>query len=195
MILNNNKGVFNNARENLLIPVLSPLYDKIAQPMAWTILRLAVGGMLMHEGWPKIIDPLAQIAFLEKAGYHPGWLWSPTLAGLQFIGGLLIAVGLFTRPAALANGVMLALTLVFHLTHPYGDAFLTAAGVEALKAGSPFFAPAAVARLGDAGALFLDQVQTKAELASLFWTGTAFLYAAFGGGYLALDRLLLKKVF
>lgn len=52
-----------------------------------------------------------------------------------------------------------------------------------------------MARLADGGQTFLHQVQTKAELASLFWTGGAFLFAAFGGGYLSLDRLLFKKQF
>lgn len=40
---------------------------------------------------------------------------------------------------------------------------------------------------------FLELVQGKAEYASLYWTGGAFLYAAFGGGYFSLDRLLRKR--
>lgn len=187
--------VFDNARERLLIPALGPFYDNIAQPMAWSILRLAVGGMLMLEGWPKITAPLAQAGFVEGLGFYPGVFWSPLLAGLQFFGGLFIALGLFTRPFALASGVMLAITLWFHYTHPYGDAFLTGAGIEALKSGSDFFVPETAARLADGGSRFLHQVQAKAELASLFWTGGAFLFAAFGGGYLSLDRLLFRRTF
>jgi putative oxidoreductase len=64
-----------------------------------------------------------------------------------------------------------------------------------LKAGSDFFTPNGVARLADGGVNFLVQVQDKAEQDSLFWTGGAFLFAAFGGGYLSLDRLLFKKQF
>ncbi len=190
-----NSSVFANEPDRLFIPPLSTFYDRIAQPMAWSIFRLAVGGMLVVEGWPKIMAPLAQVGFVEGLGFYPGWLWSPLLAIMQVFGGLLIAAGLFTRPAALANGVMLAITLWFHYAHPYGDAFLTQAGIDALKAGGEFFTPEALARLGDGGTKFLHQVQTKAELASLFWTGGAFLFAAFGGGYLSLDRLLFKKQF
>lgn len=185
--------VFDNTKERLLIPALGPFYDKVAQPMAWSIFRLAVGGMLVIEGWPKITAPLAQVGFVENLGFYPGWLWSPFLAILQFFGGMFIALGLFTRPIALANGVMLAITLLFHFTHPYGDAFLTQAGIDALKAGSEFFTPEAKVRLIDGGAKFLHQVQGKAELASLFWTGGVFLAAAFGGGYLSLDRLFRKR--
>ena len=188
-------SIFSNDKDKLIIPPLSGFYDRIAQPMAWTIFRLAVGGMLVIEGWPKIMAPFAQVGFVESLGFHPGWLFSPFLAGLQFFGGMFIAVGLFTRPIALANAVMLAITLWFHYSHPYPAAFLTPEGIAALKAGSPFFTPAAAARLADGGAAFLAQVQDKAILASLFWTGGAFLYAAFGGGYLSLDRLFFKKQF
>ena len=189
-------AVFDNAPADLVIPALAPLYERVAQPMAWSLFRLAIGGMLVVEGWPKIIAPFAQVGFVEGIGMHPGWFWSPFLAGLQFFGGMFIAAGLLTRPVALANAVMLAITLWFHHAHPYGDAFLTQAGIDALKNnGQELFTPAAVARLADGGSRFLEQVQVKAELASLFWTGGAFLFAAFGGGYLSLDRRLFRKSF
>jgi Predicted membrane protein len=187
--------IFRNDRDKLFISPLGPFYDRLAQPMAWSIFRLSVGGMLALEGWPKIMAPFAQVGFVEGIGFYPGWFWSPFLAGLQFFGGILIALGLFTRPIALANAVMLSITLWYHLANPYGDAFLTQAGIDALKAGSEFFTPLAEVRLADGGARFLHQVQSKAELASLFWTGGAFLFAAFGGGYLSLDRLMFRKQF
>lgn len=187
--------VFENERKDLIIPALGGFYEKIAQPLAWSVFRLAVGGMLVLEGWPKLMAPLAQVGFVENLGFYPGWLWSPVLALIQVVGGILIAIGLFTRPAALAGGVMLAITLWYHFAHPYGDAMLAQAGIDALKAGSDYFTPNGVARLADGGVKFLHQVQEKAEQDSLFWTGGAFLFAAFGGGYLSLDRLLFKKQF
>ncbi len=187
--------MFENKQEELIIPALAPVYAALAQPMAWSVFRLAVGGTLAFEGWPKIMAPLSQVGFVENLGFYPGWLWSPFLAGLQFFGGIMIAVGLFTRPIALANAVMLAITLWFHFAHPYPAMFLTPEGIEALKSGSTFFDPAAAKRLADGGAAFLAQAEDKAILASLFWTGGAFLYAAFGGGYLSLDKLLFRKQF
>ena len=181
-------------RDRLIIPALGPFYETIAQPLAFVALRVAVGLMLAIEGWPKITAPLAQVGFVEGIGFHPGWLWSPVLAALQFFGGILIALGLFTRAAALANGVMLAITWWFHVAHPYGDAFLTAAGIDALNSGADLFTPEAKARLVGGGAVFLKQVQEKAELASMFWTGSTLLFAAFGGGWLSVDRRL-RKVF
>jgi putative oxidoreductase len=187
--------VFENEPKELIIPALGGFYERVAQPMAWTIFRVAIGGMLVLEGWPKLMAPMAQVGFVEGLGFHPGWLFSPMLAVMQVLGGLLIALGLFTRPAALANGIMLAITLWYHFAHPYGDAVLTQAGIDALKTGSDFFTPNAMARIADGGAKFLHQVQEKAEQNSLFWTGGAFIFAAFGGGYLSLDRLLFKKQF
>lgn len=189
------KTFFDNSSDKLFIPALGPFYDRIAEPMAFTILRVVTGAMLVIEGWPKIMAPFGQVGFVEGLGFYPGWFWSPLLAVIQVFGGLLIALGLFTRAAALANGVMLAITLYYHISHPYGDAFLTQAGIEALKAQSDFFTPNAVARLADGGARFLDQVQGKAEQGSLFWTGSTFIFAAFGGGALSLDRLLFRKQF
>ena len=186
---------FDTTGEHLIIPAMGSFYDRLAQPLAWVAFRLAVGGMLVIEGWPKIMAPLAQTGFVESLGFYPGWLWSPVLAILQVFGGLFIALGLFTRPFALANGLMLVITLWFHHSHPYGDAFLTQAGMDALAAGSALFTPQGATRLADGGAGFLKQVQTKAELASLFWAGGAFLFAAFGGGYLSVDRMILKRQF
>lgn len=69
---------------------------------------------------------------------------------------------------------------------------MTQAGIDALKAQPDLFTANAVTRLSDGGAKFLSQVQDKAILASLFWTGGAFLFAAFGGGYLSVDKILKK---
>lgn len=191
-----NHAPFSNDRNVLILPFLSGFYEKFAQPLAWTAFRVAIGGMLAFEGYPKIMAPFAQIGFLEKIGFHPGWLWSPTLAAMQFFGGIFIALGLFTRPVALANAFMLAITLWFHFIDPYGHAFLTEAGIQALKtADQTMFTPAGVRRLADGGTAFLELVQSKAEITSLFWTGGAALFAAFGGGYCSLDRWLFKKHF
>jgi putative oxidoreductase len=178
------------------LPFLHNFYETFAQPLAFTAFRVAIGGMLMVEGYPKIMAPFAQIGFVENLGFHPGWLFSPMLAVMQFFGGFMIAIGLFTRPMALANGVMLLITLWFHYSHPYGEALLTPEGIATLKAsGTTLFTPNAMARLADGGHVFLEQVQSKAELASLFWAGGALFYAAFGGGTLSIDRAVIKREF
>lgn len=182
------------AAPRLIFPVLGGFYRGFAQPLAWVVLRVTVGGALVLEGWPKIIAPLAQTGFVESIGFHPGWLWSPLLAVMQFVGGVLLALGLLTRPVALANGVMLAVTLWFHATHPYGDALLTQAGIEALQgAGAELFNANGLSRLADGGAAFLAQVQDKAVFLSAIWTIATLFFAGYGGGALSVDRALGRE--
>lgn len=187
---------FHTTKERLYLPFLSGFYDGFAQPLAWAGLRILTGVLLVVSGWPKITAPMAQAQFVESLYFYPGWFWSPFLAALQFFGGMAIVVGLFTRPFALANAMMLAITLYFHLANPYGDRFLTDAGVEFMKSGgSAYFTPDAVRQLGDGGMAFLSRVQEKADWLSLIWTATAAFFAAFGGGAWSVDRALLKKEF
>ncbi|AEF55316.1 DoxX family protein [Marinomonas posidonica] len=188
-----NVSIFQSNEERLFLPIMSTLYNQFAQPYGWLIFRIIFGGMLVIEGWPKILDPFAQVGFVEHLGFYPGWLWSPLLAVMQFFGGMFIVAGLLTRPVAIANAVMLAITLWFHFAHPFGHAFLTPAGIEALQAGSDFFTPEGISRLSDGGVKFLHLVQLKAYLASLFWTVGTLLIAAFGGGYFSIDRLMKKQ--
>lgn len=191
-----NPAPFSTSKERLWLPFMAPFYERIAQPMGWAIFRVVIGATLIMESWPKVIAPMGQIGFLENAGFYPGWFWSPVLAGAQFLGGVAIALGIFTRPFALANAVTLLITVWFHFAFPYGDAFLTEAGIRTLKAGGDLLmTPAGAKRLADGGAAFLDLVQLKAELASLFWAGGCAIFAAFGGGPYSVDRCLLKKEF
>jgi len=189
--------LFHNPREKMILPFMGAFYDKVAQPLAWAGFRVMIGLALVYEGWPKIQAPLAQVAFVENLHFYPGWLWSPLLAVMQFVGGFAIAVGLLTRPIALANTVMLAITWWFHHSHPYGAAILTPEGLAFLKSGGQAnFTPAGIAKVAvDGGSAFLVQVQEKAEMLSIIWTGGAGLYAAFGGGPWSVDRCMLKKEF
>ncbi len=180
----------------LVVPALSGFYASFAQPLVWVTLRLFVGGALVIEGWPKIVAPFAQVGFVESIGFYPGVFWSPLLAVMQFFGGIAIALGLLTRPVALANAVMLAITWWFHASHPYGDALLTPAGLEILQTNSEMLlTPAGARRLADGGGAFLHQVQGKAEFLSAIWAAGVFLYAGYGGGPLSVDRSLLKREF
>lgn len=187
-------ATIETTRDTLILPALEPFYTRFAEPVGWALFRVVIGGMLVIEGWPKIIAPMAQTGFVESLGFHPGWLFSPLLAAMQFFGGFLIMAGLLTRPVALANAVMLLITLWFHASHPYGDALLTPEGMTYLKGNLTLLTDSGQSRLlTDGGAAFLTQVQDKAELASLFWAAGAALIAAFGGGPYSLDRMLKKQ--
>jgi putative oxidoreductase len=112
---------------------------------------------------------------------------------MQFFCGLAIATGLLTRPIAFANAVMLAITWWFHYTHPYGDTFLTQAGVSALTGDGGVFTPDGAHRLADSGRAFLTQVQHKADFLSAIWTVGALLFAGWGDGPFSIDRWLDRE--
>ncbi|MCC7319513.1 MAG: DoxX family protein [Rubellimicrobium sp.] len=188
---------FETPRERLILPFLSGFYAHFAQPVGWLAFRIVFGVWLTIEGWHKIQAPMNMAGFVESIGFSPGWFFSPLLAVVNFAGGLLILFGFLTRPAALANAVMLLVTYWFHAAHPYGAAFLTQAGIDYLNANPDLVTPAGQRYLlADGGAAFLagpTGVQLKAEFASLFSTAAVALIAAFGGGRYSVDRRMKKE--
>ena len=97
----------------LIIPTLQGLYAALA-PLTVLFMRLIAGITFMVHGWPKILAPMGAVGMVEGLGFYPGWLWAPLLAATEFFGGLLLALGLLTRPAALATSIVLCVTTYFH---------------------------------------------------------------------------------
>lgn len=100
------------------IPALSSVYDRLA-PLAYPMVRVTVGLFLMPHGAQKLfgwfgghgLDATAT-SFATKMGLEPGLLWA-TLAGLtEFFGGLAVAIGFLTRPAAAAVFVLLMVAAI-----------------------------------------------------------------------------------
>jgi putative oxidoreductase len=99
--------------ERLVIPALAPLYSSTHE-FAETLLRVAAGGFLVIHGAGKIVDPFGAVQMVEGLGFYPGVFWSPLLAATEFFGGILLAIGLLTRPAAFAATIVLLVTVYFH---------------------------------------------------------------------------------
>ncbi len=91
----------------LFIPALAPIYQKL-DCVALPLLRFAMGVILVPHGCQKLfawfggrgLDAFAQT--FGNMGYKPGLLWAVVVGLTEALGGLLLAIGLFTRPAALA---------------------------------------------------------------------------------------------
>ena len=97
----------------LLFPSMGGLYAGLAGP-ATLLLRALAGIPLAVHGWGKIQAPLKNVGLVENLGFVPGELWSPLLAGTEFFGGILLAIGFLTRPAAFATTIVLLVTVWFH---------------------------------------------------------------------------------
>lgn len=97
----------------LIIPALRSVYSSL-DTFAETLLRVVAGLALVTHGASKIVNPFGAAGMVEGLGFYPGTFWSPLLSATEFFGGLMIAIGLFTRPAAFAATIVLLVTVWFH---------------------------------------------------------------------------------
>ena len=105
--------LFDRQQQQLLFPALAGIYAMLAN-LSVLVMRVTAGVLLMTHGWPKIQDPFKNAGMVESLGFVPGTLWSALLAGTEFFGGLLLAIGFLTRPAAVGATIVLLVTVYFH---------------------------------------------------------------------------------
>lgn len=72
---------------------------------ALVLVRLALGTVFILHGWPKISDLGMPIGMAGRMGYEPAGFFGVALAVIEFVGGILLLLGLLTRPAALLIAV------------------------------------------------------------------------------------------
>lgn len=101
------------SRQRLVIPALGSLYGALNE-VAETLLRVVAGGFLAIHGSSKIVNPFGAAEMVEGLGFYPGAFWSPLLACTEFFGGIFLALGFLTRPAAFAGLIVLLVTVWFH---------------------------------------------------------------------------------
>ena len=106
------------ATQRLYIPALGGIYSAVSD-FAEPILRIGLGGILIPHGCQKLFGLFggmglsANAALFERLGYSPGMFWG-TLVGLtEFVGGILLVLGLFTRFAAAAVVIFMIVAVKF----------------------------------------------------------------------------------
>jgi putative oxidoreductase len=122
-------GMTDTTSEKLIVPAFGGVYA--ATPVFEALLRFVVGFWLVPHGAQKLFGLFGgggisgTAGFFSQIGLEPAVLLA-TLAGAgEFFGGLLLAIGLLTRPAALVSVVILAVaTLSVHI----GNGFFMANG-------------------------------------------------------------------
>jgi putative oxidoreductase len=91
-----------------LLPFLEPFYRAVI-PLAWPLVRFAIGWNLAVHGWGKVLrGPTAQAAMLARDGSDFGIPLALLLIFVELIGGVCIALGLFTRFFAAAIAIEMA---------------------------------------------------------------------------------------
>jgi putative oxidoreductase len=88
-----------------VLPFLQPFYDAVI-PLAWPLVRVAVGWNLIVHGWGKVLrGPEQQAALLARDGASFGVKFAIFLTFIELVGGVCIAAGLFTRFFAAAIAI------------------------------------------------------------------------------------------
>lgn len=80
------------------------------QPIALVVMRLALGAIMVAHGSQKVFGGLHHHAQMVAGLGLPAWLGYVS-SFTEFLGGLLILVGLFTRPAAFAVCINLVVAI------------------------------------------------------------------------------------
>jgi putative oxidoreductase len=97
----------------LLLPFLASFYDW-AIPFSWLVIRASFGIDLAIHGWEKVVRLPAIFAAISAgttASLSPQLdpLHNIVLSFFEFIGGICIALGLFTRFFAAATAIEMAI--------------------------------------------------------------------------------------
>ena len=85
-------------------------------PWALTLLRVALGVVMMAHGWLKLQDPMAFTELLATKGMPMPEVLTWLAIGAEFGGGALVALGLLTPIGALAIAINLGVAIArFHV--------------------------------------------------------------------------------
>jgi putative oxidoreductase len=94
----------------LVLPQLQSFYDLVI-PLAWPIIRIAAGWNLLVHGWGKVMrgpdafgKPFAEMGFASMT-------WVYGALAIEFVGGIALILGLFTRFWAAAAAIEMALIM------------------------------------------------------------------------------------
>lgn len=85
------------------------------------VLRVPIGLILAAHGSQKLFGWLGGYGlegtgqWMASIGFEPGVLMALLAGSAEFFGGLLLALGLLTRPAALVAAFTMLMALTFHL--------------------------------------------------------------------------------
>ena len=118
----------------LVIPALNPVYASLSG-LSEALVRVAAGAFLIPHGAQKLFGAFGGYGleatgqfFQTQLGFANGYLAALGVGSVEVFGGLLLALGLFTRLAAGSIAVMLAVAAV--TVHIGNDFFWTDGGWE-----------------------------------------------------------------
>src|SRR4051812_14430237 len=114
------------------IPALGNLWAPL-ESYVLPLLRAGLGIILLAHGCQKLFGLFggmgleANAALFQRLGYSPGMFWGTLVGCTETIGGALLVIGLFTRPAALS--IVIFMIFSIHFTSAKGF-FWSQGGME-----------------------------------------------------------------
>ncbi len=118
---------------NLYLPFMAGFYEKFSD-LGYPIIRFFTGLILMPHGAQKLFGMFGggglsgTAGFFGKIGLEPAMFLATLVAGVEFFGGLLLAIGLLTRLAAAA--ITIELLVAAYVVHLANGFFWTNGGYE-----------------------------------------------------------------
>ncbi len=116
--------------QKLVVPALGGFYAR-ATPLFETLLRVVLGLWMVPHGAQKLFGLFGgggipgTAGFFTQIGLEPAVPLAILAGSGEFFGGLLLAIGLFTRPAAVATSIVL---LVAVMSVHIGNGFFAQGG-------------------------------------------------------------------
>ncbi len=113
-----------NTKPRMVIPALGNLWAAL-DPLSPVIVRVTTGLLLMPHGAQKLFGAFGgyglegTAGWLESIGFAPGLLFALLIGLLEFVGGLMLTIGLLTRPVAAAVIAFMAVAITIHLPNGY----------------------------------------------------------------------------
>ncbi len=118
----------------LVIPALAPLYAGLSR-FSIPLIRATAGLFLMPHGAQKLFGWFGGYGlegtggfFAQTLGLEPGLFWAALVGGTEFFGGLFLALGFLTRPAA--AGIAIVMAVAAFTVHLDKGFFWTGGGYE-----------------------------------------------------------------
>lgn len=117
----------------LCVPALGGLYASLDGVMD-ALVRITLGALLIPHGLQKVFGMMGGLgmtgnaALFDKIGWSPGWLWGGLVAYTELVGGVLLVLGLLTRPVAAAVAIFAFNAIIF--TSKMGGFFWNKGGSE-----------------------------------------------------------------
>jgi putative oxidoreductase len=101
------EGTIN--RKRLYVPAVAKLYETFG-PLSHTLIRVALGLILIPHGFSKLFlnDALPASRNFVNFGWAYPLAWAYFIGALEFFGGIMLAVGLYTRIIAAAVAIEMA---------------------------------------------------------------------------------------